>query len=59
MMDKKKQTDWRIIVGGMVCLTAAEIYAMFQGINGTMFAVFVAIIAGVMGITIPNPIRTN
>ena len=58
-MINKKKVDWRIILGGMVCLTAAEIYAMSQGINGTMFAVFVAIIAGAIGVTIPNPINTD
>lgn len=55
-MDKKKG-DWRIIIVGMACLTCAEIYALSQGINGVMFSIFVAIIAGAIGVTIPNPIK--
>ena len=51
----KKKIDWRVIIAGMVCLTCAEIYALSQGIDGTMFAVFVAIIAGSIGVVIPKP----
>jgi len=58
-MAKKKSIDWKIIVGGMACLTITEIYAISQGINGTMFAVFVAIIAGAIGVTIPSPLETK
>ena len=56
MAKKKQKIDWKVIVGGMVCLTFAECYAMSQGINGTMFSVYVAIIAGAIGYTIPSPI---
>ena len=55
MTKKKQKTDWRIICVGMVCLTAAEIFALSQGINGTIFAIFVAVIAGTIGVTIPTP----
>jgi len=46
--------DWKIVCFGMACLTAAEIYALSQGINGTYFSIFVAIVAGAIGITIPS-----
>ena len=51
----KQKTDWRIVVVGMICLTAAELYALSQGINGTIFAIFIAIIAGAIGVVIPTP----
>lgn len=56
-MTKKDKIDWRIIATGMVCLTAAEIYALSQGINGTIFSVYVAIIAAAIGVFIPNPFK--
>lgn len=55
MATKKKKVDWRVIVGGMVCLTIVEVYAMSQGINGLMFAAFAAIIGGAIGVVIPTP----
>ena len=53
----KDKIDWRIIATGLVCLTAAEIYALSQGINGTIFTVYIAIIAGAIGVFVPNPIK--
>ena len=44
---KKNKVDWRLVAVGMVCLTAAEMYALFNGINGTLFSVYVFIIAPV------------
>jgi len=54
-MDKKKQIDWRVILGGMGCLTIAELYNLHLGNNGTYFAIFVGIIAGTIGFTLPQP----
>jgi len=56
----KKQTktiDWRIVCVGLICITALEIYALSQGINGTLLKIVIAILAGVIGVTIPNPIK--
>ena len=53
----KETIDWRIIATGLVCLTAAEVYALSQGINGTIFTIYVAIIAGAIGVFVPNPLR--
>ena len=50
-----KKIDWKIVCVALVCLTILEIYALSQGINGTYFAIFVAIIAGAIGVTLPQP----
>lgn len=57
-MDKKK-IDWRIVCTGLVCLTGLEVFALYQGINGTLLKIVLIVIAGVIGITIPNPIKTK
>ena len=55
MTTKKKQIDWRVICVGLVCLTAAEIYALSQGINGTIFSLFMMVIGGAIGVILPQP----
>jgi len=45
--------DWKVLCVGIFCLTALEICALFNGVNGTMFTLIVAIIAGTIGYTIP------
>lgn len=54
---KKPRTDWKVICVGMACLTVCELYALHMGINGTMFAVYVGIIAGAIGLSIDNPLK--
>ena len=56
-MTTKKKVDWRIVCVALVCLTALEVYALSQGINGKMLATVIGIIALIAGITIPNPIK--
>ena len=51
----KKKVDWKIVCTGLVCLSGLEIYALSQGINGTIYSIVLVIIAGVLGITIPTP----
>ena len=53
-----KKIDWRIMCTGLVCITGLEVYALSQGINGTILTIVVAIIAGVMGLTLPQ-LKTN
>ena len=53
MTTKKKEIDWRIVVTGILALTALEIYALSQGINGTLFSIVIAIIGLAIGVTIP------
>lgn len=56
-MTQKKQIDWRVVITGIVALTALEIYALSQGINGTLLGIVIAIIGLAIGVTIPNPIK--
>ena len=49
-----KKIDWRIIVAGLVCLTAIEIYALSKGIDGKLLATIVGIIGLTIGITMPQ-----
>ncbi len=53
----KQKTDWRVIGIGLICLTIAELYALSQGINGTIFAIYVAIVAAAIGVAIPSPLK--
>ena len=50
-----KSIDWRIVLAGMLFLTVAECMAISQGINGTIFKIYIAIIAGAIGVFIPGP----
>ena len=49
--------DWRIVCVGLVCLTAAEITALFLGYNGTLLKAFLVIVALAIGVIIPNPLK--
>ena len=51
------KTDWKIVITGIVCLTILEIVALMNGINGTLFSLVIMIIAGAIGVMIPNPWR--
>lgn len=54
---KQNKTDWRIVCFGLACITGLEIAALANGINGTIFTIVIAIIAGAIGVTIPNPLK--
>lgn len=45
---------WTIIIG-IICLTIIECWALYNGINGTLMLLVVAIIAGAIGVTVPTP----
>jgi len=55
MTTKKKTMDWRIVCTGIAGLVVLEIVALLNGINGTMFNIVIAIIAGTVGVTLPTP----
>lgn len=38
-----------IAMTAIICLTTIEIYALYQGIDGLLFTIVVAIIAGIAG----------
>ena len=48
--------SWQVLCCGMLCLTAAEITALILGYNGTLFKIFIVVIALGMGITIDSKI---
>lgn len=50
----KNKIDYRIVVTALICITALEIYALSQGINGTLLKVVLVIIAGLAGATLPQ-----
>ena len=52
-MITKTKVDWRIVCTGLVALTAIEIYALYQGINGTLLSIVIAVIGLAIGVTIP------
>jgi len=52
---KKQKIDWRIICTGLVCITGLEIFAILQGINGTLLKMVLVAIAMAIGVTIPTP----
>lgn len=45
----------KVLITAMICLTIVELYAIHSGINGALLTIFVAVIAGVAGIVIPQP----
>ena len=50
----KKKIDFRIVIAGIICLTAIEIAALFNGIDGTLLSVIIGIIALAIGVAIPR-----
>ncbi len=59
MTTKKKEIDWRIVCTGIIALVGLEIYALSQGVNGTLFAIVIAMIGLAIGVTIENPIKSK
>jgi len=57
MTNKKKQIDWKVISIGIVCLSAIEIYALSQGINGILMSFIAGIIGLAIGVNVPNTIK--
>ena len=61
-MTNQKQADKfikdnMVICVGILSLTALEMVALFNGINGTMFSMIVMIIGLAIGVTIENPFK--
>ena len=51
----KNKIDYRIVCVGLVCLTALEIVALMNGINGTLLKLVLIAVATTIGISIPTP----
>ena len=56
-MGKNDKCDGRIVCTGIIALAALEMVALYNGINGTLFTIVVAVIGAAIGVTIPNPIK--
>lgn len=52
-----EKVDWRIVIGAMVCLTILEVIALLKGVNGTILALTMTMIAGLAGYLIKSPIQ--
>ena len=50
-MEKKTS----IVITAIICLALLECVALLSGINGTLFSLTVAIIAGLAGLATPTP----
>ncbi len=55
MREKKEKIDWKIVCTGILALTALEIYALSQGINGTLLRIVIIVIGLAIGVIIPVP----
>ena len=55
---KKQKIDWRIIVVGLICLTALDIVALFNGIDGKLMMIVIGIIGLTIGVVLPNPMKS-
>ena len=52
---KKQKIDTKVIITGLICLTALEAFALHKGIDGVILTTVMAIIAGAIGVMIPTP----
>ena len=50
----KQEINWRMVAVGLVCITALEMVALYKGINGILLTTVIAIIAGAIGVTLPQ-----
>ncbi len=50
----KESKDWRIVTVAILALVGLEIAAMFHGINGKLFSLVIAAIAGLAGWSMPQ-----
>lgn len=53
----KQKIDYRIVVVALICIAVVECVALFKGMNGLMLTAVIGLMAGIAGITIPNPIK--
>ena len=51
----KKIKDGKIIITGLICLTAIELFALSKGIDGVLMSTIIGLIALTIGIKIPTP----
>jgi len=49
MTDSKPINKTAVAITGIICLTALEGFALYQGVNGTVLSAVVMVIAGLVG----------
>lgn len=54
-MEMDKKTDRKIVLWAITCITILEIAALIQGVNGTLLTIIVGVIAGLAGLSLPQP----
>ncbi len=54
-MTIKKDKKKGIVITAIVCLTLLELAALYKGINGSLFTIIVAVVAGLAGLVLPTP----
>ena len=50
----KTKIDWKVACTAIVCLSVLEVFAMHNGINGTMRTIIFSLIALIVGIQMPQ-----
>ncbi len=49
-----KKVDKEVLIIGLLCITAIEIFALSKGMNGVLMSATIGIIAGMVGVFIPK-----
>ena len=57
MTKKKSQKHWIVACVAIAGLTIMECFALHNGIDGTLFTLIVAAVAGIGGFLIPSPVQ--
>lgn len=50
-----KKTNYKVLMTAIVSLAILECFALYMGMNGTMYSIIIIAIAGLAGLTIPTP----
>jgi len=50
-----KRPSKNVVAAAIICITLIELTALFNGMNGQLMTMAVAIIAGLAGYVIPSP----
>ncbi len=45
----KRKIKTKVLITGLICITLLEGFALYQGIDGILFSVVIAAIAGICG----------
>ncbi len=48
-----------VVVVAIICLTLLELAALYNDINGALFTIVIAMIAGLAGYIIPSPVTVK